>query len=245
MKKTSSLVLSVLLLLTLCVAAVAEVNPNQMGDPGGARVAEIIAQNQINQGQTGGYYIIPAAPTQDITTLPAEIPGETGGAIILPDNETPEQPNATDATGSASTSNNASSSTSGGAQSLDWYNGGKELFEANKSISVYDINTGISWSARYINGSNHADVVPASQADADKIESNKITGSYVRRPVIVTVGGVKYAGSMYAVGHGSTNYVKHFKGVMCIHFTGSQTHGSKKVDTDHQNAIQEALKYGN
>ena len=66
----------------------------------------------------------------------------------------------------------------------------------------------------------------------------------MRRPVLVTINGVQYAGSMYAVGHGETSYCSYFKGVMCIHFTGSQTHGSQKVDADHQNAIKDALQYG-
>lgn len=143
---------------------------------------------------------------------------------------------------SASTSTQTSS---GGTQTLDWFNGGLDLLKANKNIQIYDTKAGTTWSAKYINGANHADIIPASKADADLIKSKKITGSYERRPVVVTIAGTKYAGSMYAVGHGSTSYCNYFKGVMCIHFTGSMTHGSKKVDTAHQNAISEALKSGN
>ena len=138
----------------------------------------------------------------------------------------------------------SSSSVQTGVQTLDWFSGGASLLNSNKSIKIYDTKTGTSWNAKYINGANHADVIPASQSDATLIKNKKITGSYERRPVVVTIAGTQYAGSMYAVGHGSTSYCSYFKGVMCIHFTGSKTHGTKKVDTAHQNAIAEALKVG-
>lgn len=128
-------------------------------------------------------------------------------------------------------------------QSLDWFSEGYSLISANRNITIYDLNSGVVWNARYINGSSHADIIPASLSDTQKITSSKIVGSYVRRPVIVTIAGVDYAGSMYAVSHGETSYCDYFKGVMCIHFTGSQTHGTKKVDADHQNAIKTALNY--
>lgn len=140
---------------------------------------------------------------------------------------------------------NTSNITSGTTVALDWFSNGVSLLSANPNLSVYDINTGVTWSAKYVEGGNHADVVPASSTDANKLKANNITGSYVRRPVIVTVGGQKYAGSMYAVGHGSKNFVSYFSGVMCIHFTGSKTHGSGNVDADHQAAINSALQYAN
>lgn len=137
------------------------------------------------------------------------------------------------------TSNIASSTTT----KLDWFTSGYDLINANPNIQIYDIQTKTTWSARYVEGKNHADVVPASAADAQKLKANNITGSYERRPVIVTVGGQQFAGSMYAVGHGSTNFVSFFTGVMCLHFTGSKTHGTGNVDSDHQSAIQNALDY--
>ncbi|MCL1796337.1 MAG: SH3 domain-containing protein, partial [Clostridia bacterium] len=133
----------------------------------------------------------------------------------------------------------------GTTTTLDWFAIGNSLLGANKNIQIFDIQAQITWNATFIHGENHADVVPASKTDADKLKANNITGSYVRRPVIVTIGGQKYAGSMYAVGHGSTSYVNYFSGVMCIHFTGSRTHGSNNVDPDHQKAIQDALNYAN
>jgi len=140
---------------------------------------------------------------------------------------------------SATASTSASSSKT---QALDWFSEGYNLINKNKSVTIYDLNTGVVWNAKYINGKNHADIIPASAADAKKITSSNIVGSYVRRPVIVTIAGGNYAGSMYAVGHGEENYCDYFKGVMCVHFSGSQTHGTQKVDADHQKAIEVALK---
>lgn len=139
---------------------------------------------------------------------------------------------------------NTSTASSGSTTSLDWFSVGYALINKYPNIQVYDINAGITWSAKYINGANHADVIPASKADATKLTAYSITGSYVRRPVIVTINGSKYAGSMYAIGHGTTNYCNYFSGVMCIHFTGSKTHGSAQVDSDHQAAINSALTSG-
>ncbi len=134
---------------------------------------------------------------------------------------------------------------SGTTSSLNWFATGYDLINLYKNISIYDINAGISWNAIYVNGKNHADVVPASAADAAKLKTYNITGSWVRRPVIVTMGGSKYAGSMYMESHGSTNPVSYFTGVVCLHFTGSMTHTNPTVDTGHQAAISEALLYGN
>lgn len=129
----------------------------------------------------------------------------------------------------------------GNVYSLDWFANGYTLINAYTNVSIYDCNTGVTWNAKYINGKNHADVIPASATDAALLTAYSITGSYVRRPVIVTINGTKYAGSMYAVGHGATSYCSWFSGVMCVHFTGSKTHTSGKVDADHQSAINYVL----
>ena len=147
-------------------------------------------------------------------------------------------------TASSGGSSSSSGSSSTKVQELKWFNTGYNLMNSiSGSFSILDCNTGVSWKAKYINGSSHADVIPASESDYNKIKS--FMGSYVRRPVIVTIGGVKYAGSMYLVAHGEKDYCSYFDGVVCIHFTGSKTHGSANVDADHQAAIQRALKYYN
>lgn len=230
-KKWLSLV-SLMLLLALCATNVfAAPHPSQMGDPGG--------RNAAQQGGAGTRSPIQNnAPEPQPQTEQAADQAQQGEAFAPPtegsSGGTQQQPSTAD-----------SGAAQSGTQTLDWFAKGYDLINKYKSIKIYDINTGISWSATYINGKNHADIIPASKADADKIDKANITGSYVRRPVLVTINGTQYAGSMYAEGHGETSYCSYFKGVMCIHFTGSQTHGSKKVDGDHQAAISDALKYGN
>ena len=145
-------------------------------------------------------------------------------------NETPNQPQKPPV-----------STASSRTKSLDWFRDGKDLIRNNKNITIKDLNTGVTWNALYANGSNHADIYPASVADVRKITNANITGSYVRRPVIATIAGTNYAGSMYAVPHGSNSYCNYYDSVMCLHFTGSKTHGTNKVDADHQKAIQVAL----
>lgn len=170
--------------------------------------------------------------------------GEEADVVGYADGETP--PVVADET-TQQTNNTVSDVTlpSGTTKTLDWFGAqGQALLTANPSLTIYDVTSGVTWSAKYINGKNHADIIPASAVEASKLTTANIIGSYVRRPVIVSVNGEKYAGSMYAVGHGETSYCDYFKGVMCIHFTGSMTHGSAKVDDDHQSAIQSALTSG-
>ena len=68
--------------------------------------------------------------------------------------------------------------------------------------------------------------------------------SWKRRPVLVKYNGHVYAASMNGMPHGTqTISGNNFDGHFCIHFYGSKTHGSKKVDAMHQNCEAEALKH--
>ena len=68
--------------------------------------------------------------------------------------------------------------------------------------------------------------------------------SWKRRAVLVKYNGHVYAGSMNGMPHG-TQTIKgnNFDGHFCIHFYGSKTHGSKKVDDMHQKMVAEAMKH--
>ena len=68
--------------------------------------------------------------------------------------------------------------------------------------------------------------------------------SQSKRAVLVKYNGHVYAASMNGMHHG-TQTIKNnnFAGHFCIHFTGSKTHGSKKVDSAHQSCIKTALKH--
>ena len=128
--------------------------------------------------------------------------------------------------------------------SLKWFNTGKNLFKRNSTFVIKDVKTGKKWNCKVMYGTNHLDAEPLTKADT-KIMKAAYGGSinYKRRAVLVLYKGKVYAGSMYGVPHGDQTITDNgFNGQFCIHFKGSKTHGSDKVDADHQAAVEKALK---
>lgn len=67
--------------------------------------------------------------------------------------------------------------------------------------------------------------------------------SWRRRPILIMYNGHVYAASMNGMPHGtSTISGNNFNGHFCIHFKNSKTHETKKVDSEHQNAVDRAAK---
>ena len=67
--------------------------------------------------------------------------------------------------------------------------------------------------------------------------------SWKRRAILVRYNGHVYAASMNGMPHGTQTITgNNFDGHFCIHFYGSKTHGSKKVDAMHQKCVKEAMK---
>ncbi|MBR4500717.1 MAG: SH3 domain-containing protein [Clostridia bacterium] len=130
-------------------------------------------------------------------------------------------------------------------EDLDWFGKGKGLFGSGDSLQVKDCKTGYIWTCRVLYGSNHLDLEPMTAADTAVMTSaygGNIT--YVRRPVLVKYNGHVYAGSIYGVPHGDQTIIdNNFDGQFCIHFTGSMTHGTDRVDADHQACVREAMGY--
>ena len=68
------------------------------------------------------------------------------------------------------------------------------------------------------------------------------TINYLRRAVLVRYNGHVYAASLYGVAHGEqTIRNNNYEGQFCVHFTGSMTHGTKRVDEGHQAAVATAM----
>ena len=66
--------------------------------------------------------------------------------------------------------------------------------------------------------------------------------SWDRRAILVKYNGHVYAASMNGMPHeDDTISDNDFDGHFCIHFTGSKTHGTQRVDEDHQSCVQTAL----
>lgn len=132
----------------------------------------------------------------------------------------------------------------------------QKIFYKGCVATVTDVKTGISFQVKRWSGGSHADVEPLTAADtaamcriygvstAQEIADRDL---YQRRSILVTVAGHSYAASMYGEPHndeGNTIKDNNFQGQFCIHFTNSKTHGSDKVDADHQKAITYAYTNG-
>ena len=131
-----------------------------------------------------------------------------------------------------------------GTERLDWFNGGKNVIPKGATFKVKDIKTGKVFTVKRWSGANHLDAEPASASDTKIMKSIYGHWSWRRRPVLVKYNGHVYAASMNGMPHG-TQTIKNnnFDGHFCIHFYGSKTHGSKKVDSMHQNCVAEAMKH--
>ena len=149
----------------------------------------------------------------------------------------------------SSSAKKASSSSSGGGgsgtgtESLNWFKH-PDTIPHHATFKVKDIRTGKIFTVKRWTGANHADCEPATAADTKIMKSIFGHWSWKRRPILVKYNGHVYAASMNGMPHG-TQTIKNnnFNGHFCIHFTGSKTHGSKKVDSEHQNCVKTALKY--
>lgn len=129
-------------------------------------------------------------------------------------------------------------------ESLQWF-GNEGVIPKGATFTIKDCLTGRTFKAVRWSGSNHIDAEPASKDDTATMKA--VYGgawSWRRRPILVKYNGHVYAASMNGMPHGTQTIKDNgFGGHFCIHFTGSKTHGTKKVDKDHQNAVQTALKY--
>lgn len=146
---------------------------------------------------------------------------------------------------STSSSSSSSSSSSGTTERLDWFNGGKSAIPKDAVFQIKDVRSGRTFKARRWSGGNHLDAEPYTSSDTATLK--KCYGgkfSWARRPVLVKYNGHIYAGSMNGMPHGSDDTISNndFDGVFCIHFYQSKTHGSDKVDDDHQACVSEAMK---
>ena len=144
----------------------------------------------------------------------------------------------------ASASDSGSGGGSGTTERLNWFNGGSNKIPKHATFKVKDIKTGKVFTVKRWSGANHIDAEPASASDTAIMKSIYGHWSWKRRPVLVKYNGHVYAGSMNGMPHG-TQTIKgnNFDGHFCIHFYGSKTHGSKKVDSMHQNCVAEAMKH--
>lgn len=155
-----------------------------------------------------------------------------------------------------------------GGSLIPWFGGVEDIFAREAEAVVYDIETGLSFKVMRSYGYNHADCEPLTREDAEIIKS--IYGgqwSWSRRAVIVTVDGIKIPASMAGMPHAgldsepvnanvsyrsggygaglNLDKVKDngMDGHFDIHFYNSKTHGSNKVDANHQKMVSKAFRW--
>ncbi len=134
-------------------------------------------------------------------------------------------------------------------ESKDWFSSGSYfdrvtgLFRIGAVATVTDIDTGISYQVQRVGGYDHADVEPLTAYDTQQMyRIYNYTWSWTRRAVYVTIDGITLAASINGMPHPSDYLAgNNMDGHTCIHFLNSKTHGSQKVDADHQAAVQKAL----
>lgn len=127
---------------------------------------------------------------------------------------------------------------------LDWFNGGKYVIPNGAVFQIKDVSTGLIFSARRQSGGNHMDVEPLTAEDTAILKKiNGGTFSWRRRAVLVKYNGHVYAASIYSEPHGTNTILdNNFDGQFCLHFYGSKTHGTDRVDADHQKCVEQAMK---
>ena len=128
---------------------------------------------------------------------------------------------------------------------LDWYGPGKDVLKRGGYGYIYDITTGIKMRIKRMGGTNHADVEPATKADTARLK--KIAGgkfSWTCHAVILQAGGQYVACSINTMPHGQQTITTNgYDGQFCLHMVNSKTHGSGKVNPNHQACIEKAYKW--
>ena len=146
---------------------------------------------------------------------------------------------------SAYKTSSSSSSKTYKTETLDWFKDDvTRVIPKNARFTIKDVSTGKTFEAVRWSGSNHIDAEPRAASDTKTMKA--IYGgswSWRRRPILIMYNGHVYAASMNGMPHGtSTISGNNFNGHFCIHFKNSKTHETKKVDSEHQNAVDRAAK---
>ncbi|MCR4436770.1 MAG: peptidoglycan-binding domain-containing protein [Clostridiales bacterium] len=151
---------------------------------------------------------------------------------------------------------------------VPWFGGAENIFARGTTATVYDIGSGLSFQVKRTYGTNHADCEPLTVKDTKTLKSiYGGTWSWDRRAVIVTVDGRKIAASMAGMPHAGVDSLPANKTVKArsggygkgvnldtvkgngmdghfdIHFLGSKTHGSNRVDEAHQAMVKKAAAW--
>ena len=151
---------------------------------------------------------------------------------------------------------------------IPWFNNVENIFYRGADAKVIDVETGLSFNVRRTYGYNHADCETLTTADTSTLR-NIYSGqwSWTRRAIIVITNGKRIAASMAGMPHAGREDLpgdiwvndwrtegygpgynldkiknNNMSGHFDIHFLGSKTHGTDRVDEAHQAMIYKAAQ---
>ncbi len=117
------------------------------------------------------------------------------------------------------------------------------LFARKTTATLQDFATGRQFKIYRLFGTNHADCEPVTAGDS-RIMKECFGGqwSWERRAAILLINGRAIACSMAGMPHGTSQDISgnEFDGHFDLHFLNSRTHGTNRVDPDHQAAVRRA-----
>jgi len=127
----------------------------------------------------------------------------------------------------------------------DWFTYVNDKFKPGDIVTVYAVDSGITFQVKRLGGSNHADVEPLTAEDTLKFQAaHGGTFNWARMAVIVEINGELIAASMNGQPHGASSISdNNFNGHCCMHFLNSRTHGTNSVCADHQAMVMRAAGY--
>lgn len=117
------------------------------------------------------------------------------------------------------------------------------LFPKYAEAEVIHVDSGKHFRVQRRGGTYHADVQPLTASDTAVMKTiYDSEWSWKRKAVVLCLeNGRKIAASMNGMPHGGGNITDNdFDGHFCIHFLGSKTHGSSRVDPGHQLMVWKA-----
>lgn len=159
-----------------------------------------------------------------------------------------------------------STSSTSGVLLLDWWKEGRKAFPIGSVAVVKDVNTGKTFKIKRTMGSNHADCEAVSKSDTDIIKSIWGGFNWTTRPIILNIGGKRYAASMSSLPHAGVDSASFgavvnnrsegygrgqnldsiknngMNGHFDVHFLNSTRHKDGKEDPKHQASVMKAAK---
>lgn len=117
-----------------------------------------------------------------------------------------------------------------------------KLLPTGSLVEIYDINTKTTFKTIRTGGTNHADVEPLDNENAQIIKDCAQDWSMQRRSVLVILTDTAYLPASlvyYPHGYSTTN---NLTGHLCLHFKNSKTDGTNEEDYYAQKAISKASK---